>query len=186
MNRTEAQSNMHYIYGGFIMIMRRLLSLMLAFSLLMYMPMVSFAAEDNTTEKNKSETRAVEQNASFSVTDQDGNRFNIYGYNYTITKGTSKYAASCTSFFTAYYISGTEEGKEALDARNKTVSVTANAYLAGGASVPYTKTNYYLSGQSNSVVATSSELLYVVTSIVGTHSFSFNGGSGNGSSTYVS
>lgn len=159
----------------------RILSLIMVILFVFSFAVVASAAEVEPESETVS-PRASSTNASFTVTDTPGNKFYILGYCYT----TSSTAASYTGFSTSHYVDGTESAKEALDAQYKTLGAGGTVAMINGlngASTTYSGSERK-NGGSAYTVQQSDALLYTVTNIYGTHSFSFNGGSKSGSSTY--
>ena len=160
---------------------KRILSLIISLLFVFSFAVVASAAEVEPEGETVS-PRSTSTNANFTVRDTSGNKFYILGYCYT----TSSAGASYTGFDTTLYVGGTASAESALNEQYKTVYAGGTVYMVNG--LNGASTNYGGSesknGKSAYTVQKSDTLLYTVSSIYGTHSFSFNGGSGNGSSTY--
>lgn len=160
---------------------KRIVSFLMMFLTFISVSIVTFASEVDTDDRTSTAERSS-TNAGFTVTDSQGNKFYIVGYCYP----TANAAASYTSFSTSHYITGTAAGKAALDQKGKTISVNSTVSMLNGilgSSTTY-NASVVLTGASNSKTYYSDTLLYQITNIWSTHSFSCNGGSKSGSSSY--
>ena len=160
---------------------KRILSLIMTILFVFSFAVVASAAEVEPESETVS-PRSTSTNANFTVKDTPGNKFYILGYCYT----TSNAAASYTGFDTTHYVGGTASAEAALNEEYKTIYAGGTVSMVNGlngASTTYGGSESK-KGKSAYTVQKSDTLLYTVSSIFGTHSFSFNGGSGSGSSTY--
>lgn len=168
------------------MLVRRLISVLLALILVLSLPVGVFASEVNSN--NEAVTpRSTSTNSSFYVTDNSGNVFFVFGYCYTI----SKKAASYTGFEVSDYADDTTAGQTTLNNASKRISAGGSFTLHNGVintgSYSYGGSLTGLSGASNSTVSVSGEyasILEYIDSILGTHRFVYNGADKAGSSLY--
>lgn len=144
---------------------------------------VVFAEEKTEREqKNVEQEKRATTNASFNVTDSEGNRFYVLGS----CSFTGEKAHSSTSFSTTHYSEGTTVYKQKLDNTMKTIVSAGTVTMRNG--VHSSTTNYTgrggKLGASGTYSTESDTLLYSVVNISGYHSFSCNGGSKSANSSW--
>lgn len=164
-----------------VLYMKRFITVLLTLAML-FSVVVVVSAEEIENDDSSVVARASSTNASYTVTDAKGNRFHVWGMCYDANGK----AATYTTFDTAHYIDGTATGKKVLDSMAKTIVSGGTVVMINGihgASTEYSpRRNLY--GASNEFTGMSDSLLYMITNITGSHSFSCNGGSNTGISSY--
>lgn len=144
---------------------------------------VVFAEEKVEQKQSYAETEnRASTNASFTVTDSEGNKFYVLGS----CSLSGKKAYSSTSFSTTHYSTGTTSYKATIDNKTKTLTSAGTVAMINGtqsSTASYTGTAGK-TGASGLYDKGSDTLLYSVVSISGRHSFSCNGGSKSANSSW--
>lgn len=136
---------------------------------------VNVYANETDISTNETEKESVAASTSFSttVTDRNNNRYRVTG-NIAVS---GKTVTVSTSYQVAYIGDGLS--LDTVNGYTKYLSAVGNVSMLGGATNTVNTGSVARTGNSNSCSA-STNFLYTITSVVGTHTFSCNGGSTTG------